>query len=68
MSVKTCKELLLPEICQRCGIDVPVEKYVLLVISLFEMWISGKTYLFKIMAIKPTAVCTIKFISISRHG
>ncbi|KAM7428691.1 Ubiquitin carboxyl-terminal hydrolase 47 [Porites harrisoni] len=25
MSVKTCKELLLPEICKRCGIDVPVE-------------------------------------------
>ncbi|XP_073239292.1 ubiquitin carboxyl-terminal hydrolase 47-like [Porites lutea] len=25
MSIKTCKELLLPEICQRCGIDVPVE-------------------------------------------
>lgn len=25
MSVKQCKELLQPEICQRCGIDVPVE-------------------------------------------
>lgn len=25
MSVKQCKELLHPEICQRCGIDVPVE-------------------------------------------
>lgn len=30
MTVKQCKELLQPEICQRCGIDVPVEKYVLL--------------------------------------
>lgn len=30
MTVKECKELLQPEICQRCGIDVPVEKYVLL--------------------------------------
>lgn len=25
MTVKQCKELLQPEICQRCGIDVPVE-------------------------------------------
>ncbi|XP_073239295.1 ubiquitin carboxyl-terminal hydrolase 47-like [Porites lutea] len=25
MSVKTCKGLLLPEICKRCGLDVPVE-------------------------------------------
>ena len=29
MTVRQCKELLQPEICQRCGIDVPVEKYVL---------------------------------------
>ena len=26
MSVKQCKELLQPEICERCGIDVPLER------------------------------------------
>ena len=30
MTVKQCKELLQPEVCQSCGIDIPVEKYVLL--------------------------------------
>lgn len=27
MTVKQCKELLHPEICERCDTDIPLEKY-----------------------------------------